>query len=99
MTFDISSEQILGFCALVTALWGVWKIVKELKKPNDELKHKVCEQGRLIQQDDDRLKEIEESNKKLLQSVVVIINHLITGNGIDKMKDVRDELNDFLINK
>ena len=32
MEFSITSNQILGFCALITALWGVWKIVKEWKK-------------------------------------------------------------------
>lgn len=29
----------------------------------------------------------------------VLTNHDITGNGIDKMKSARDELQEFLINK
>ena len=41
MEFSITANQIMGFCALVTALWGFWKIVKEFKKPNDDLKKKV----------------------------------------------------------
>ena len=32
MNFTITSAQILAFCAFVTTLWGVWKIVKEIKK-------------------------------------------------------------------
>ena len=43
MEFVITSNQILAFCALITALWGVWKIVKEMKKPNDDLKSKIKE--------------------------------------------------------
>ena len=99
MDFTITSNQILAFCALLTAIWGVWKIVKEMKKPNDDLKEKVSEHDMLLDNDDKRLASIEESNKMTLQCLLVIINHEITGNGIEKMKAARDELQEFLINK
>ena len=99
MDFTITSTQILGFCALLTAIWGVWKIVKEIKKPNDDLKEKVTEHDMLLDNDDKRLASIEESNKMTLQCLLVIINHEITGNGIEKMKAARDELQEYLINK
>lgn len=99
MGFVITSEQILGFCALVTALWGIWKIVKELKKPNNDLKETVAKHDQLLINDNKRLKDIEDSNKMILQSLLVIINHDITGNGIEKMKEAREELQEFLINK
>ena len=99
MGFVITSEQILGFCALVTALWGIWKIVKELKKPNNDLKETVAKHDQLLITDNKRLKDIEDSNKMILQSLLVIINHDITGNGIEKMKEAREELQEFLINK
>ena len=99
MDFTITSAQILAFCAFVTALWGVWKIVKELKKPNDDLKNKVAQHDLLLDNDNKRLKDIEESNRMILQCLLVIINHDITGNGIEKMKSARDELQEYLINK
>ena len=99
MDFTITSTQILGFCALLTAIWGAWKIVKEIKKPNDDLKEKVTEHDMLLDNDDKRLASIEESNKMTLQCLLVIINHEITGNGIEKMKAARDELQEYLINK
>lgn len=99
MEFAITSNQILAFCALVTSLWGIWKIVKELKKPNDDLKKTVEKHDRLLNSDEDRLKDIENSNKMMLQCLLVIINHNITGNGIEKMKETRDELQEFLIKK
>ena len=99
MDFVITSEQILGFCALVTALWGIWKIIKELKKPNANLKESVAKHDILLDKDNRRLKAIEDSNKMILQSLLVIINHAITGNGIEKMKEAREELQEFLINK
>ena len=99
MEFTITSGQILAFCALITALWGVWKIVKEIRKPNDDLKKQVEKHDALLDTDNRRLKDIEESNKMTLQCLLVIINHSITGNGIEKLKATRDELQEFLIKK
>lgn len=99
MNFTITSSQILAFCAFLTTLWGVWKIVKEIKKPNDDLKNTVARHDKLLDNDDKRLKEIENSNRMILQCLLVIINHDITGNGIEKMKTARDELQEYLINR
>lgn len=99
MEFSITSEQILGFCALITALWGLWKIVKEWKKPSEDLKKTVDKHSELLDTDNKRLKEIEESNKMMLQTLLAMINHNITGNGIDSMKEIRDKLQQYLIEK
>lgn len=99
MDFAITSDQIIGFCSLVALIWGTWKIVKELKKPSDDLKAKVEKHEELLNSDNERLKDIEDSNKKMLQCLLVIINHDITGNGIEQMKAARDDLQEFLINK
>lgn len=99
MEFAITSNQILGICALISALWGIYKIVKEAKKPNDDLKKLVNKHEELMVNYDGRLTDIEESNKMILQCLLVIINHDITGNGIDKLKDAREDLQEFLINK
>lgn len=99
MEFTITSSQILGFCALISALWGVWKIVKEVKKPSDDLKNQVQKHDAWLTNDDARLKGVENSNRMILQCLFVIINHDITGNCIDKMKEARDELQEYLIDK
>lgn len=99
MEFTISSTQILALCAFITAVWGVYKIVKELKKPNDDLKSEVARHSQLLDTDNKRLNDIEESNRMVLQSLLVIINHEITGNGIEKMKDTRDKLQAYLIER
>lgn len=99
MDFTLTSNQIIGFCALLASIWGVWKIVVELKKPNDDLKKQVRQHAEFLHNDDVRLKDIEESNKMILQCLLVIINHDITGNGIDKLKETRDDLQEFLVNK
>lgn len=77
----------------------MWKIVKELRKPNDDLRAKVEKHDQLLDNDNKRLQEVEESNQMILKSLLVIINHDITGNGIEKMKTARSDLEEYLINR
>lgn len=97
--FLITSEQIIWFCSFAAGLWTLWKIIKEIRKPNDDLKAKVEKHDKLLDNDNKRLKEIEHSNQMILRSLMTMINHEITGNGIDKMRQTRDELQEFLIKK
>lgn len=99
MGFTITSNQILWVCGFVGAIWGVYKIIIELKKPSDDLKQKVESHEEKLTKDKQRLDDIEQSNKLILNSMLVIINHEITGNGIENMKKARDELQEYLINK
>ena len=97
--FTITSTQIIWFCSFVAALWGLWKVGKEAKKPNDELKAKVSKHDQLLDNDNKRLSEVETSNQMILRTLLVIVNHEITGNGIDNMKQIRDDLQEYLIHK
>ena len=99
MEFVITSNQIMGFCSLVAGLCGVWKIVKELKKPNDDMKAELHRHSELIDNDNKRLKEVEESNKIILQTLLVIVNHDITNNGYEELAEARDKIQNFLIKK
>lgn len=96
--FSISLGEILWICSFIAAVWGVWKIVKEVKKPSDDLKAKVEQHSELLDKDNKRLSDIESSDRMILRCMLVIINHDITGNGIENLKTTRDELQDFLIN-
>ena len=77
MEFVITSNQILGFCGLMASFWGVYKIVKEVKKPSEDLKATVEEHGQCIEDDHSRLKALEDSNKMILQCLLVIITSAI----------------------
>lgn len=99
MEFTITSGQILGWCGFLTGVFAVYKIWKEIKKPTEDKNKMILEHEKKLKDDDERLKEIEATDKLILQSLLVIINHDITGNGIQQLKDVRDDIQDYLINK
>lgn len=60
MKFTIDLEQILWLFGFIASLWGVVKIVKELKKPSDDLRAMVNRHEELLKQDNDRIKNIEK---------------------------------------
>lgn len=99
MEFVITGEQILWLCGFIGAIWGVVKIIKEIKNPNDAKTKMLLEHDKKLKEDDERLKEIETTDKLILQSLLVIITHDISGNGIDQLKNTRDEIQKYLINK
>lgn len=95
----IDTEQIIYICTLVTAIWAVYKIYKEIKKPNDYIQTMIKNHDEKLETEDTRLKKQEETNRMILQCMLDLINHEITGNSIDKLKERRDSLQEFLINK
>lgn len=97
MGFTITSDQIMWFCTIVGGIWGILKIIKELRKPNEDMKAEVQKHTELLDKDNRRMKQCEDANQMILKCLLVIINHEITGNGIEKMKETRDMLQDFLV--
>lgn len=86
MEFTITSQQILWICGFIASVWGVVKIVKEIvkefKKPSDDLKETVNRHGQLLNNDNERLKAIEvfvklqgEVNKKIDEHTQTLAEH------------------------
>lgn len=86
MEFTITSQQILWICGFIASVYGVMKIVKEIvkefKKPSDDLKETVNRHGQLLNNDNERLKAIEvfvklqgEVNKKIDEHTQTLAEH------------------------
>lgn len=82
MDFVITSQQILWICGFIASIWGVVKIIKELKKPNDDLKAKVQRHDELLHKDNERLNSLEKItlnqegiNRKLEEHTRLLSNH------------------------
>ena len=75
MDFVITSQQI-------ASIWGVVKIIKELKKPSDDLKAKVQRHDELLHKDNERLNSLEKItlnqegiNRKLEEHTRILSDH------------------------
>lgn len=82
MNFTITSQQIVWICGFIASIWGVVKIIKELKKPSDDLKAKVQRHDELLHKDNERLNSLEKItlnqegiNKKLEEHTRILSDH------------------------
>lgn len=82
MEFTITSQQILWICGFIASIWGVVKIIKELKKPSDDLKAKVQRHDELLHKDNERLNSLEKItlnqegiNRKLEEHSHILSDH------------------------
>lgn len=56
ITIDL--EYVLWLLGFIASAWGVVKIIKELKKPNDDLKETVRKHEEWLARDNERIKSI-----------------------------------------
>ncbi len=82
MNFTITSQQIVWICGFIASVWGVVKIIKELKKPSDDLKATVKRHDELLHKDNERLNSLEKItlnqegiNKKLEEHTHILSDH------------------------
>ena len=82
MNFTITSQQIVWICGFIASVWGVVKIIKELKKPSDDLKATVKRHDELLHKDNERLSSLEKItlnqegiNKKLEEHTRLLSDH------------------------
>ena len=92
-------NNLLWLTGFIASCWGVVKIIKEIKKPNEDLRIQVKENTQKIEKDYERIESMEETNKVLCECILALLNHEITGNSIDKMKESRDKMEKHLIQK
>ncbi len=57
ITIDL--EYVLWLLGFIASAWGAVKIIKELKKPNDDLKETVRKHEEWLARDNERIKSIE----------------------------------------
>lgn len=80
ITIDL--EYVLWLLGFIASAWGVVKIIKELKKPSDDLKATVKRHDELLHNDNERLNSLEKItlnqegiNKKLEEHTRLLSDH------------------------
>lgn len=93
----ISLTDLLWIAGFITAIAGAWKVLKD--NPITKHENRLNELETTLESTTEMLEKQEETNKMILNSLMVIIEHDITGNGIENMKKIRDEMHEYLIRK
>jgi len=77
---------------------GVTMIVRFLS-PYKKMKEEIKYHSTLLEKDNIRIREAESSDRIICKTLLVLVEHGITGNSIDKLKSAKQELQEYLINK
>lgn len=90
-------QMVLSICGAVSIVGGAGAVVIKLIKPAFRLTKRVEKLEELSDKDYKRLLALEEMQKQQSKSLAALLNHQITGNGIESMKKIRDELLESII--
>lgn len=104
--FKIFIQIALSIFGGVSVIAGGVSAIIKLFSPIRKLRERVDKNEEFLERDWNRFKEVERhnqrnecANKEICKALLVLLNHEITGNGIEKLKEQRDELERFLIEK
>lgn len=106
-------EQISGITVVELVAWiiaaagGLYTVIKLIDLLISKRKKYPCdERMTMLTNDKIRLDKLDsfkteqtKANAVILRSINALINHEITGNSIEKMKEVQAEISDFLISR
>ena len=89
-----------GIAATMAGLSAIAKMFspfKELKERVDAHEESLKAGNRHFEKLDDALDTQSKMQREICKSLIVIMNHEVTGNSIDKLKNQQEELQKFLI--
>ena len=100
----------LGLCAAVTATAGavgvIVTLINKAKTPNrmqnerlDKHEEWLKKHDALLDNDNKRLRQLEDGNKIIQRALLELLKHGIDGNDVDGMRKVRDDLQQYLIDR
>ncbi len=99
MILTITWELILAIAGGIVVLINAIKAIGNFISPVTDIKKKLSKHDELLGNDNKRLTSIEQTNKMICKSLVALLDHEITGNGIEKLKTTKTEMQNYLIEK
>lgn len=96
MTFLWVSAALVAFAL---AVWGLVDKIRAARKPATDLAEWRAAVDHKLDRDKKRIDSLEDGQKAVCRGLLALLNHEITGNSIDKLKDAQAELTNYLINR
>ena len=88
-----------GFATICVAVGWLIKIVKAVKKPNDDINKKLDNDHKRLNNLEEQTKFLYRAISLLLQDDLAILEHLRTDNNTGKMAEQEQKVQDFLIQR
>ena len=92
--FTVVAVALLAFLVL---LGNFIRTVRDWRKPGADTAEWRRNIDRKMDNDNKRIRSLEEGNKAICKGVLALLNHEINGNSVDKLEAARTAMNDYLI--
>lgn len=89
--------DVLAVCGAISIIGGAGAVIYKVVSPAITLNKRVSAIEDIQAKDSARMKSIEDMQKQQSKSLAAMLNHMITGNGVESMKEIRDELMNSII--
>lgn len=100
---QITWTTVLAFFGALSVIAGGVKVIiqmfapfKEIRKQLTSHENRLDKHDELLHKDKSALDDLKSMARENMRVNVTLLNHFIEGNGIDKMKVLRDDLQDKL---
>lgn len=105
-----SIASVLYICTAITtisaAVTVIAALISKMKAPNarqnlrlDQIETRLDKLSNYLDNDNVRIKAIEEGNKVTQKAILALMSHAINGNDTDKLTEAKNSLEQYLINK
>ena len=102
----ITPEGLQSFLVVLLFLLGAvatvgkaMEVIRSWRSPDRRRDQRIATCETRLAQDFRRLDALEEGNRMQCRALLALLNHAITGNSIDKLKDAQAAINNYLVNK
>lgn len=92
-------QTLLSVCGAISIVGGAGAVIIKVIAPAFKFSKRVEQLEVYNEKDYKRLQSLEEMQKQQSKCLAAMLNHTITGNGIENMKKIRDELLENIIDK
>lgn len=103
-------NEIILVCCLITSVVSVFTLIKQgyakAKEPDilqgkkiEELEERICKLEEYSDNDNKKLKSIEQGNHVTQQALLALMSHSLNGNDTEKLKAARDALEHYLVER
>lgn len=88
----ITWQVLLELLGAIIVIGGAGVVIKRWIKPFHDTKEKVGKHSEAIES-------LEKANKMQCKCMVALLDHEITGNSVNKLKEAKKDLQNYLIEK
>jgi hypothetical protein len=94
---------ILAGCAAIITISGaisvLIKVYNNYRNPDKQRDEAIKLHEEYLENDKRKIEQLEEGNRITMQALLALMSHAINGNDIDKLKEAKEELQDYLIKR